>query len=824
MGKDSLPSPRRRPSRWVVWFLAGFSGVVLSAQREIASRGDELRMLMDDPYECAATVPFTIETKSAEYYDQDAATLQRLVINTAGVILGFECPQARTIEFRGHTDGVLVFRADASKKTRWKMESYPPPLEMLSLFLSVRAPAFEHFISASTLLQKYRSVNGIEKTHQYKALLAQAARMASTLDSTASAFTEYLKDPAGDFVNFDEAQSHYRYILDTLAEVAPEHEAAHRAAYANRASHLREDFWYSRLTTIIGVDKSVPAIVASARNEISHSTYQEYKSFIDRGVAFWVNDDMEMIKSDLPDLSINEIALLSDYFYALPEASVADGLPATQEAISRSRTDLLSTLLERVRELRDLAIGLVKESGNHYLDVHNIVEVGVALAEEFASAGYDEESESIIQETNTYVASVLEAGIYEYRASLTGMAFTSDAVNALQDQFIVFEELSKDIPGYTPYYKAAEDTLNNNKAAICAETSDDIGIDESQAGLVIDTPDGAITLLGFACRVLENKHRVTQFSRERDDNHYVLSIEHKDGDTHSFLLEKQSHSPIITVTHQTSPDAIPVDNSYWREYVYRLLLPPVTGEPDEQGVRECDQLAADPKDRDRLSPGVDFSLPEYDQTKLERAIDACIAAIENDDSDPRSLYQLGRTLWYAGEQSDAEGFINAAADKGYGPALYYKAEILLSTSEEEDAFIDALALFEQAGEKGYLPGKEMVQEMNPEGVEFFKEIPPPTPSEIRRGLTNRKIEKKVMGIGAKIEVVGVTVKECFQTNATDFSCEYRKTLECGLLGRDDPAIRMMDWALKHGCKNSQYTFGTFRRTRTGSWKEIPSSP
>lgn len=134
-------------------------------------------------------------------------------------------------------------------------------------------------------------------------------------------------------------------------------------------------------------------------------------------------------------------------------------------------------------------------------------------------------------------------------------------------------------------------------------------------------------------------------------------------------------------------------------------------------------MAADPHDANKLASGVDFESEDIDPDKFERALDACIAAVENASDDTRQQYQLGRLLWYAGDQESAEEFLNTAADSGYAPALYYKAEILLGTSDDPDAFIDALDLYEKASNAGYERGNAMVKELNPEGLDFFKEIP-----------------------------------------------------------------------------------------------------
>lgn len=82
-------------------------------------------------------------------------------------------------------------------------------------------------------------------------------------------------------------------------------------------------------------------------------------------------------------------------------------------------------------------------------------------------------------------------------------------------------------------------------------------------------------------------------------------------------------------------------------------------------VTDCDILAANPPDPDRVVRGV-----ERDQIDLPRAITACRAAVAEKPNVARFSYQLARCLFYAGETDAALTAFKQAADLGYRQAHF----------------------------------------------------------------------------------------------------------------------------------------------------------
>jgi tetratricopeptide (TPR) repeat protein len=89
-------------------------------------------------------------------------------------------------------------------------------------------------------------------------------------------------------------------------------------------------------------------------------------------------------------------------------------------------------------------------------------------------------------------------------------------------------------------------------------------------------------------------------------------------------------------------------------------------------VTDCDRLAANPPDPDRIVPGV-----PRESVDLPRAIDACRAAIAQYPDEGRLSYQLGRCLFYAGQLQDAQASFRRAADLGYRQAHFILGLIMM---------------------------------------------------------------------------------------------------------------------------------------------------
>jgi tetratricopeptide (TPR) repeat protein len=89
-------------------------------------------------------------------------------------------------------------------------------------------------------------------------------------------------------------------------------------------------------------------------------------------------------------------------------------------------------------------------------------------------------------------------------------------------------------------------------------------------------------------------------------------------------------------------------------------------------VTDCDLLAANPPDPDRIVAGVPRAAVD-----LPRAIAACRAAVAQYPDEGRLAYQLGRCLFYAGDTPAALDSFRRAAALGYRQAHFILGLIAL---------------------------------------------------------------------------------------------------------------------------------------------------
>jgi TPR repeat protein len=93
-----------------------------------------------------------------------------------------------------------------------------------------------------------------------------------------------------------------------------------------------------------------------------------------------------------------------------------------------------------------------------------------------------------------------------------------------------------------------------------------------------------------------------------------------------------------------------------------LLVPGAAAWADP--VADCDRLAGNPTDADRVGPGI-----LWEKIDDAPAIAACTAAVALEPGVPRLRYQLGRALDHANRVDEALTAYRKAAAAGYAPAL-----------------------------------------------------------------------------------------------------------------------------------------------------------
>ena len=142
-------------------------------------------------------------------------------------------------------------------------------------------------------------------------------------------------------------------------------------------------------------------------------------------------------------------------------------------------------------------------------------------------------------------------------------------------------------------------------------------------------------------------------------------------------------------------------------------LPSLQSDLDET-VNDCDLLAADPDDPQRVAPGVDWNM-----LNTTEAVRACVAALHADPNNSRLRFQLGRALDVAGFFDWAEHFYRAAGDDDYSAALVNHGYMYRTGRGREKDYGQAMSLYLEASRLGNMRGRTNVGSLyrNGQGVQ-----------------------------------------------------------------------------------------------------------
>ena len=786
-----------------------------ASDRELATKGDDVKLTIEDGYPCGKELNVKIETNSVGYYDLGSDELQRIIANTARGILGLECAPVEKIDFTGYTDGQLVFLADATKEEGWELWTFPTPIERLALFLSIREPDFFYLGTGRQVLNPFLQIPGIKDTFQYAAINKELERMAKATGD-AERFREYLLSPERDFGAYSRLRSHNEFILTAISEYAPDLHAEFTSTYQELEPSLKDSYWSKQVAEITdNLELTIAEVVERAEENIELFGEDGYGDYVDERVSALIYDESEIVSSGLEDAELPEIAYSSDYVAGFPDIGQSTKLPKTSQMLSQATEKLVPQIQQRVAKLAEDAELIISLAGAGYTDANDIFQSGFVLASEFEDAGYPQVGEALISHSMRTVDEIVKADFKRYSAQIDDIDLDGDTAKSLQIQAEDFRALEKDFPVFQQYRVSVEKKLESERETLCLNLLRSADIRKTEGNLLVVVDDEPLSLIDLACNLFENDHRIEGFNKVKDG--YELNISEAEGeDTNQiqFLLSKSegvNGLEQLAVKSGASSSSADADETDWQLRLLKLVQAAPSGEPDQNGIRECDVLAADPDDVHKLTNGVDLLAEDIDPDTFERAIDACIAAVEHDSTNPRLNYQLGRLFLYAGEEELAGEYLGLSSQEQYPAAIYQQAERLLGQSDAHNNFVDAYNMFKKAGSLGYKPGLAMVKELNPEGMALYKEISPPTRSDTRdmEGLTRQSCTT-FFGVQSCVSIVGANLKDCFQTSASQFECQYRPIISCR-----NNLSSFHNMIMAAACAGSEWGFGRFRKAGSG---------
>jgi TPR repeat protein len=136
-------------------------------------------------------------------------------------------------------------------------------------------------------------------------------------------------------------------------------------------------------------------------------------------------------------------------------------------------------------------------------------------------------------------------------------------------------------------------------------------------------------------------------------------------------------------------------------------------DPNDPVALQCDQLADQPRDAQRVGEGVAFKKIQVDQ-----ALSVCEQAAERQPARPRYQYLYGRVLNAAQRYPEAAAQFTAADQAGYGFASFGLAELYRDAAGVAGNWEEAARLYHRAGNAG------IADAFAKGGMLFARETPP----------------------------------------------------------------------------------------------------
>ncbi|GHG04720.1 hypothetical protein [Thalassotalea marina] len=797
-----------------------------AAERELSSNQDA-RLVLENGYQCGKPITVTAHTDTADYFDHNIERVEKL-LRQARMILSFECKQVSHINLIGKTQNIEIYKAEALKGSRWQAISYPAPLEGLAMLFANLEPDWFYAGVMYSELQRYIHLPGIKGTYQYDIYEKELLRMLNAVAISPEQFRQYILFPDKPLGSYENADKHYQDIVSLIHYFDENAAKGYREIINEEAPYLKDYYWMAQIEPITDKDKTFTQVIVSAIQLDQHFNKSEFTEYLDLQLSNLVIGEVNYLLSTMEQATLADLESSAYYLLGLPNDSSLVSFPKTKSAIHQLSLELVGEVDKRATEIQQQAqIDIVNEAFD-YQELEAALVLGYQVAENFERAGFVKQQQAILAFTTARAKTLLLDGLPSFKAWLVALPTEHEVTEMLIAKARLFAQLSEDFIEYKAYQVAVEEKLEQQKLPLCKNMLNDAGAWSLDFKKTILVGSKQLNLLELSCDLYVHGHIVKDFSWEWSPGKYSLVIQSAEGDTfHLIFKAKESFYDQTIVIEQlvVEDKAMSYTEKEWQALFTSLTLAPPSGEPDEKGIRECDKLAGDRDDPKALVRGIDFDDENIEVKTLDRAFDACIAAVENAPDDARQQYQLARILMFNGELDAAQDYIKLAYAQKYPAAIYFQAQHLLSIADDNNGFVDALEMFAKAGKMGYQPGNDMVKTLNPDGIEFFRDIAPPSEQQVLNALSNKGKSADFMGVSASTKVVGAKIKECFQTSATDMSCEYKPVMQCAMSSGYGGAFQLftnlMSSAMQASCNSEvYYTFGNFRRLKNGSWQQV----
>ncbi len=757
--------------------------------RDIAVLGDKTaKITVPDNQRCSSTVAFKMEASTATFYETrlvDFGSLFGAALNNffAG------CTTLTTVNLTGYVGKSKVIKASSKASDGWQLRLERPLFEDVAQSIPEKIASFQDLKKLNTLFDPHKTISGIAQTNGYR-VFAQNAKTAvdrltlgdpTAFETFATALLAKPKKTAAK--ELDEA-------LAIVALYNPGEVSRLRGRYQALELAITRKELDNAIMAALTPEQSLKGAATAISKQLDARDYTPLQvETADTALAAWFEAAIQAHETKYPGEDLETAEAHVAFLEELSTVPSLDTLPAAQETLDDARLWFGDLVDEIVLDSLDIAEEILAETGTSYADTGLILETGFALSEEFDAYGFSEEAQLLNNNALTRAEAIIEQDLPGYSAQVAALDMTRDTIAELEAEAVTFAELSDDFETFAVYADVAEQAIISGRVRACAGHLQSAASDSDRdANILIE--DRVLGLQNLACELYDNGHILHRFAGALVGSGAVMEIDIFDEGITPFAME------LVDLGAETKAYEIVLteDASVWADQFGALIIKPPTGKPDRNGVTECDLLAGDPADDALPSQGVNLETTPEDYD-FDRAIDACIAAVEHDPQ-PRQVFQLARLLEFLGEGETAGPYLDAAAEAKYPPALHLKATYTLTYDEGDDAFFDAIDLYKEASAKGYAPAKKELSELIPPGTDLFRESPPPSDSAIMNVIDKRRCEGAA-GFSVCATKTSVRSKKCFQTSATEFSCELTFGLKCST--GNHPLMQLFGGMVRNSC-------------------------
>ncbi|MCV3273461.1 hypothetical protein [Roseobacter sinensis] len=758
---------------------------------------------MVDNSDCRTTQTFRVESNDATFFEarlHDLGGLFSAALRNAYAA----CPKLGDVRVKGYAGEVHLLSARAKGTDNWRLVLEVPELNKVAARIPEKIDGLEKLPKLLEMFAPFREVPGIAQTTGYS-LFAQTGQTTVTQLAFADVtrFQRFVESLLTEKPR-QAAQAEVEKVLEVVSAYNTPGANMLRARFDVLADAFAASQMTSAVADILNASTQIPEAVKRVSAQVEKwDPPPSLAAQTDGQLARWLDQKIETHEQAHPGSYLDDLRAHLEFVRVLETHAPHSALPQTGEMLETAAFWFDDFANEALSQHEQQAVALIDEAGTGYLDVDLVIETGLSLSKEFANFGFEEEAEALVSHAATRAESLIEDGRPGFRAALDQRQMTLDTIAELEEQALLFDALSADFPGFEGYAQDIEAAIDSGRVRACRALAAKVQTSQTAPPRFAIAGEET-TLTDLSCALYANNHVLAAFDLRRNGTGQI-DIDTRDGPRLSHAL----------VTSETG--ALVGAEERWHGDLSALVIRPPTGAPDRNGITECDQWAGDPADPAQPTQGVDLERvsAEYD---FDRALDACIAAVEFAPDAPRQAFQLARVLEFLGDADSAQHYVAVASAADYAPAQHLQAMFHLTYREDDDAFFDASDLFKAAAARGYGPSKAELKDLVPAGVELYRDIPEPTDRDMLNAFGTKQCEGVQGFAHACVHRNGVARKSCFQTSADAFSCEVVFRQRCEFSSFRDPLMDLFTGMINASCPSRSDTmFLKFTKTSSG-WR------